>query len=71
MEMAHQSKTEAMNETINALIEKEILSKKLQTPQQNPTPPSENFFEFYGKGGTILFLFSFWLKFSSLRCYMK
>lgn len=55
MKMANQSKTiEAMNETINALTGREILSPNMQTsPQDLAPPPPDNFFEFYGKGGTI------------------
>nr|GMC56856.1 protein TIFY 10B-like [Ipomoea batatas] len=57
MKMANQSKTtEAMNETINALIDTQILSPNIQTQPQNlaPPPPLDNFFEFYGKGALAM-----------------
>nr|GMD17773.1 protein TIFY 10B-like [Ipomoea batatas] len=57
MKMANQSKTnEALNETINALTETEILSPNIQTQPQNlaPPPPLDNFFEFYGKGALAM-----------------
>ncbi|XP_031107796.1 protein JAZ7-like isoform X2 [Ipomoea triloba] len=58
--MANQSKTtEAMNETINALTDTEILSPNMQIPPQNlapspSPPPPDNFFEFYGKGALAM-----------------